>query len=83
MFPLLATTMNVSKLQQDHEEMDVIIHDIEQACRSAEGGILSSSLERLRALVLPHMALEEDLITPANLEAAGFTRAEIAAGLPM
>jgi hypothetical protein len=30
-FPLLATRMDVSKLQQDHAEMDTVIHDIEQA----------------------------------------------------
>ncbi len=33
-FPLLATRMDVSKLQQDHAEMDAIIESIEQACAS-------------------------------------------------
>lgn len=33
-FPLLATRMDVSKLQQDHAEMDAIIESIEQACLS-------------------------------------------------
>lgn len=32
-FPLLATRMDVSKLQADHTEMDAVIHDMEQACR--------------------------------------------------
>lgn len=36
-FPLLATRMDVSKLQQDHAEMDAIIEDIEQACLSSVG----------------------------------------------
>jgi hypothetical protein len=31
-FPLLATRMDVSKLQQDHAEMDAIIENVEQAC---------------------------------------------------
>ena len=30
-FPVLATRMDVSKLQQDHAEMDTIIANIEQA----------------------------------------------------
>lgn len=55
----------------------------QQACRGADGVTLRSSLERLRVLVLPHMALEEEMTTPAKLEAAGFTRAEIASGLPI
>ena len=37
MFPLLATRMDVSKLQQDHAEMDAIIENIEQACLHGGG----------------------------------------------
>jgi hypothetical protein len=36
-FPLLATRMDVSKLQQDHAEMDAIIENIEQACLGSVG----------------------------------------------
>ncbi len=74
-FPALAARMDVSGLQQDHKEMETVIHDIREACRTH--GELGGHLAELRELVFPHMLLEEEQTRAAKLRAAGFTPQEM------
>lgn len=68
--------MDVSGLQQDHEEMESVIHDIREACRT-RGELGGHAMAELRKLVFPHMLLEEDQASAARLRAAGFTPQEM------
>lgn len=64
-FPMLATKIDVSKLQQDHEEMDGIIHDIEQVCCSNSPSSLRF-VHEIGALPPFVLMLQEDNLWHSN-----------------
>eukprot|EP00743_Colponemidia_sp_Colp-15_P008011 GILK01008677.1.p1 GENE.GILK01008677.1~~GILK01008677.1.p1 ORF type:complete len:146 (-),score=12.86 GILK01008677.1:142-579(-) len=69
-FPIVGKKLDISQLEADHHELEDIIQKLQHLISSSpfDASKAASFVEQLRPLVLQHMKLEEEMLSPASLQ---------------